>query len=170
MLPRYCDHQQASRGVVVSRNNEGQTIGKFNHNPVLNTKLYEVMFPDGLVHQYMANTIAESIYYQLDEYCHRYQLMYRIIIHKSDGRAFPKSEAFTVSRNRNRARKQTTKGWYLEVKWKYGTNAWVPLREMKESHGIQTAAYAESNELVDEPTLAWCPPFTLKKKDKLFPG
>ena len=67
MLPKDGDHQQATRVVGVSRNNEGQTIGKFNHNPVLNTKLYEVMFPDGLVHQYMANTIAESIYYQVNE-------------------------------------------------------------------------------------------------------
>ena len=69
--------------------------------------------------------------------------------HKSDGRAFPKSEAFTVSRNGKRACKQTTKGWYLEVQWKNGTNSWVPLMEMRESHLIQTIEYAESNDLID---------------------
>ena len=60
------------------------------------------MFQDGLVHQYTANTIAENIYSQVSEEGHIYQLMNQIISHKSDGRAFPKSEVFTVSRNGNR--------------------------------------------------------------------
>ena len=100
------------------------------------------MLPDGAVHQYVANTIAENIYSQVDGYGHLYQLMDHIRNQKSDGREFPKSEAFMVSRNGNRARKQTTKGWYLEVQWKDCTSSWVPLRDMKESHGIQTSEYA----------------------------
>ena len=86
--------------------------------------------------------------------------------HKSDGRAFPKSEAFTVSKNGNRARKQTTRGYYLEVQCKDGTNSWVSVREMKESHGIRTAEYVESNKLLDELEFAWWDQFNLKKKDK----
>ena len=39
---------------------------------------------------------------------------------------------------------------------------------MKESHGIQTADYAESHELIEEPEFAWWDPFTLKKKDKMI--
>ena len=148
MLPRDGDHQKVARVAGVSRNNEGQKIGEFNHNPILNTKVYDVMFPDGAVHQYEAKAIAENIYSQVDEDCHQYQLMDHINNHKSYGRALPKIKAFTVPRNRNRARKQTTKGWYLEVQWKDGTNSWVPLREMRKSHGIQTVEYVEANELI----------------------
>ena len=115
VLPRDGDHQKSARVVGVSRNNEGQKIGEFNRNPILNTKVYDVMFPDGAVHQYEAKAIAENIYSQVDEDCHKYQLMDHINNHKSYGRALPKIKAFTVPRNRNRARKQTTKVWYLEV-------------------------------------------------------
>ena len=88
--------------------------------------------------------------------------------HKSDGISLPNSEAFKVSRNVNRARKQTNKGWYLEEQWKDGTNLWVPLRDMKESHGIQTVEYTEASELIDKPSFAWWDPFTLKKKTKII--
>ena len=96
------------------------------------------MLPDGEFHQYAANTISDNRYSQVDEDGHRYQLMDHIRNKKSDGRALTNSEAFTVSRNGKRARKKTTKGWYLEVQWKDGKNSWVSLREIKESHGIQT--------------------------------
>ena len=122
MLPRKGDKRQAERVLGVSRKNEGQRIGESNHNLILNTKVYKVMFPDGWVHQYAANTIAKNIYYKVDKEGHQYLLMDHISNHKSDGREFPKSEAFTVSRNGKRACKQTTKGWYLEVQWKDGTN------------------------------------------------
>ena len=89
------------------------------------------MFQDGEVQQYAANTIDENIYYQVYEYGYGYQLMDHIINHKLDGREFPKSEEFTVSRNVKRSCKQTNKGWYLLVQWKDCTNSWVPLREMK---------------------------------------
>ena len=134
--------------IIIIRNNEGQTNREFNHSPILNTKVYNVMFPYGAVHQYVANTIAYNIYSQVDEDDHRYQLMYHISNHMSDGISLPKSEAFMVSRNGNRNHKINTKGWYLEVQWKDGTNSWVPLR-IKESHGIQTAEYAEAHELIN---------------------
>ena len=57
----------------------------------------------------------------------------------------------------------------MGVQWKDGTNSWVPLREMKESHKIQTAEYAEANELLDEPAFLWWDPFTLNKKDRMIP-
>ena len=60
MLPRDGDHQKPARVVGFSRNNEGQKIGEFNHKPILNTKVYGVMFPDVAVHQYGANTIARG--------------------------------------------------------------------------------------------------------------
>ena len=60
------DNQQAARVLGFSSNNEWQAIVKFNHSPILNTKVYDVMFPDGAVQQYSANTIVENIYSQVD--------------------------------------------------------------------------------------------------------
>ena len=70
MLPRDGDHHQATRVVGIIRNNDGQTIREIDHNLILNTKVYDVMFPDGVVHQYAANTISENIYSQVDEDSH----------------------------------------------------------------------------------------------------
>ena len=122
VLPRDGDHQKAARVVGVSRNNEGQTIGEFNHNPILNTKVYDVTFPDGAVHQYESKTIAENIYSQVDEDSININLWITSTITSHMEEHLPKIKVFTVPRNVNRAHKQTTKGWYLEVKWQDGTN------------------------------------------------
>ena len=91
MVSRGGDNQQAARVVGVSRDNEGKTMGEFNHNPILNNKVCDVMFPDGAINQYAANTISDNIYYKLDEEGHQYQLLDHISNHKSDGRALSKS-------------------------------------------------------------------------------
>ena len=38
-----------------------EVIGDHNKNPILNTILYDVEFPDGAIKPYAANTIAENI-------------------------------------------------------------------------------------------------------------
>jgi hypothetical protein len=51
-------------GQVISRKRDvvGNPIGKSNVNPILDTRLYQVMFPDGIVAEYSANVIAECLY------------------------------------------------------------------------------------------------------------
>ena len=68
MLPRNGDHRQAARVIGIISNNEGQAIGEFNQNLILNTKVYDIIFLDVAVHQYAANTISKNIYYQVDKY------------------------------------------------------------------------------------------------------
>ena len=46
--------------------NNGKLVGTFDENPVLNSMIYDVQFPDGAVKQYAANIIAENILYQVD--------------------------------------------------------------------------------------------------------
>jgi hypothetical protein len=64
LLPR--DGQKVL-GHVTShkRDAEGNPIGKAYDNPILDTRLYQVTFPDGNVAEYSANIIAESIYSQV---------------------------------------------------------------------------------------------------------
>ena len=170
MLPKDGEHMQAARVIGQSRDKEGKTIGTFNQNPILNTKIYDVMFPDGSVSQYAANIIAENIYSQIDEDGYRYQLLESILDHRKDGRAIPKSEGYVVSKNGNKARKQTTKGWYFKVKWKDGTDSWVALKDLKESNPLQVAEYVQVAELIDEPAFAWWAELALKRRDKIIAG
>ena len=168
MLPKDGQHMQAARVIGPSKDKDGKRYGTFSQNPILNTTVYDVMFPDGSVKAYAANIIAENIYSQVDEDGFRYQLIDHIIGHRKDGKALPKSEAFTVSKNGNKVRRQTTKGWEFEVQWKDGTESWVPLRELKESHPVQVAEYAVTAEIGDEPAFAWWVPHTIKKRDQII--
>ena len=54
-----------------SKDKDGNFIGTSNKNIVLDTTVYDVMFPDGSLSQYSANIIAESIHSQVDEEGHR---------------------------------------------------------------------------------------------------
>ena len=51
-------------GIVVSQviDDLEKLIRKFNSNTLQDSKVYEVLFPDGSLEQYSANIIAESIY------------------------------------------------------------------------------------------------------------
>ena len=49
-----------------SKENNGNIIGKYDNNPMLNTMLYDVKFPDGTIRKYGANIIADKMYSQVD--------------------------------------------------------------------------------------------------------
>ena len=49
------------------READGTAKGHAHPNPILDTRTYEVEFPDGQVTEYTANVIAESMYAQCDE-------------------------------------------------------------------------------------------------------
>jgi hypothetical protein len=88
--------------------------------------------------------------------------------HRTDGRAVKADDGFVTSKNGRRTRRFTTKGWFLQVMWKDGTENWLPLKELKESHPVEVAEYAEANKLLSEPAFAWWAPFTLKKRNKII--
>ena len=60
LLPNGLDIQA---GTVVERakDSNGQAIGSYDKNPICDSRLYDVMFPDGRLLQYSANLISESI-------------------------------------------------------------------------------------------------------------
>ena len=45
----------------------GNVVGTFDNNPLLNSLIYDVEFPDGSIREYAANVIAENMYSSLDE-------------------------------------------------------------------------------------------------------
>ena len=45
----------------------GEVTGQFHKNPLLNSIVYDVEFPDGAIQEYSANIIAQNMYSTLDE-------------------------------------------------------------------------------------------------------
>ena len=73
-----------------ARDAEGELFGTRNSNPILDTRSYEVEFPDGDDAEFNANVIAENMFLQCDDAGNQYRLMYRIVDHKSNGKAVSK--------------------------------------------------------------------------------
>ena len=44
----------------------GKVMGKHSDNPILNTLMYDVEFPDGTIRPYAVNVIADNIYAQFN--------------------------------------------------------------------------------------------------------
>jgi hypothetical protein len=61
----------------------GNPIGLRHNNPILDTRQYKVKFPDGMTDVFTANTIAESMYLQVNGDGHSYLLMSEITNHGS---------------------------------------------------------------------------------------
>ena len=49
-----------------SKDDNGNIIGKYGSNPMINTMVYDVKFPDGSIREYGKNVIAYNMYYQVD--------------------------------------------------------------------------------------------------------
>ena len=146
------------RGQVIrrKRDHEGHPIGIRNRNPILDTREYEVEFSNGNSSSYMANTIAENLYAQVDQEGRSYALLSEIIDHTYDG---------TGPRDSGR---HTTKGWKFLVAWKDGTTSYVPLREMKNTFLVETADYAIGNQIDKEPAFSWWVPHVVRKRERMI--
>ena len=167
LLPQGEEEQMAKviRRVVDS---DGRVHGTFNENPILNTLVYEVEFPDGAVKEYAANVIAENILRQVDSTGRYSHVMDGILSHRKDGSAVTKDNAFIVTKRGRRKLRQTTIGWHFQVQWRDGTSQWIPLKELKESNPVEVAEYVTARGLADEPAFAWWVPYTLKKRDRII--
>lgn len=64
--------------------------------------------------------------------------------------------------------RKTTQGWKLLVQWADGTESWIPLRDLKESHPVDVAEFAQARGIDGEPAFAWWVPYTLRKRDVII--
>lgn len=156
--------EKIMRGEIIRRKQDqnGRPVGVRNANPILDTREYEVQFPDGTVQSYIANSIAENLYSQVDAEGHSFSIFEEIIGHKKDDSAISTDE---LSDDKPYF---TTKGWKFLISWKDGTSSYVPLREMKKTYPLQTAEYAVSHGLAHEPAFKWWVPFTMRKRDRIL--
>jgi hypothetical protein len=107
---------EISIGKVVRRKRDmdGTVRGQANANSMLDTRTYEIEFPDGRSDEYTSNIIAENMYAQFDAEGRKYNMMEGIVDHKTDGRAIDRADMH-IKHVINKQVRKTTKGWHLCV-------------------------------------------------------
>ena len=56
----------------------------------------------------------------------------------------------------------------VKGRWKAGTASWIKLSDLKESNPIETAEYAVSRKIDQEPVFVWRASTTLKRRSDIF--
>lgn len=144
---------------------DGKTQGSYNRFHTLNTMSYDVEFPDGTVKEYAGNQIAENILRQIDQEGYTITHLDSIVDYKTDDAAVTEQNAYVTTRGGARRLRKTTCGWHLLVRWTDGSQQWVTLADLKESHPVETAEFAVAHNIHKEPAFAWWVPYTLRKRD-----
>ena len=67
------------------RDKNGLPIGTANDNPILDSRVFEVEFPDGHKAAMAANIIAENLFSQIDSEGNRHALFDEIVSHRVNG-------------------------------------------------------------------------------------
>ena len=140
MLPRGNTH---SRGKIIGRKiySYGNAIGRTNDNPILLKNEYCVDFYDGDVSEMTANAILESMYAACDDDGNSYLMMESIVEYGKNNKHTIISDKKVVHRGWNYMRRSTV-GWQLCAQWIYGSTSRKSLRDLKESHTVETEEYA----------------------------
>ena len=146
----------------------GTVEGVYDENPLLNSIVYEVEFPDGHVNEYSANVIAENMLSQVDSEGYSLTLMDGIVDFKKDSTAVSMDDKYVITKRGRRRLRKTTTGWKFLVRWKDGSETWIQLCDLKESHPIEVAEFAKATNIDKEPAFAWWVPYTLRKRDVIL--
>jgi hypothetical protein len=150
-----------------ARDGEGNPIGILHANPLQDTRVYDVEFPDGSTAEYGANLIATAMFAQVDDEGRSYQILDEIVDHRRTKDAIPDDDAYTTIRGR-RHPIRTTRGWEMCVQWKNGDTSWESLMDMKEANPIESAEYAVAHGISTKPAFNWWAQYTLKKRDAII--
>ena len=129
------DRNEIAKVMGRKRNSDGLFVGRPHRNPILDSRLFTVSFPDGDEMDVSYNTIAEHLFSQVDEEGNQYRLFKEIVGHRKNKRAIDKADQFRMTNGKS-TKKQTTAGWYLEVEWADGSTSWLPLKELKETNSM----------------------------------
>jgi hypothetical protein len=145
----------------------GELIGESNANPILDTRIFHVEFPDGHLEEYSTNKIAEALYSQIDEQGNSTGIFHEICDHRKSDKAVKVSDGFVTSGSTPKP-VITTKGWDLKIQWKDGSYDWIPLSQIKEANPIEVAEYAVAQKIHKEPAFNWWVSKVLRKRDRLI--
>jgi hypothetical protein len=151
---------------------DGRTAGTtYDDNPMLNSIVYEVKFPDGQVKEYTANVIAENMLTQVGSDGYSTTILKAIIDYCTDEAvAVPKADKYVYTSSGQKRLQKTTAGWSLLIQWADKSEAWVLLKDLKESHPCEAAEFAKARGITDKPTFVWWVPGprSLLHNEKLY--
>jgi hypothetical protein len=162
------DEMVTGKVVARKRDADGVAKGRANANPILDTRVYQVEFADGSSAEYAANVIAEAIYAQVDDEGRHHLVLEDVIDYRKSTDACRVEDMWITSKNGNKHRCLTTKGWDLCVQWKDGSTSWVPLKDLKESNPIEVAEFAIAHRIEHEPAFAWWVPHVMKTRERVI--
>ena len=123
---------------------------------------------DGHKASLAANAIAENMFAQVDDEGNRFVMLESIVDHRTDGNEIKKDDAFIMSHNGGRRRKQTTRGWEILLQWKDGSYTWETMKDVKGSYPVQLAEYVHQRKVSEKPAFAWWVPHVLKKRNRII--
>ena len=167
-LPRGGGEVEFARVVKRMRDKDGLPIGTANDNPILDSRIYEVEFPDGHKASLAANVIAENLFAQVDPEGNRLALLDDIVDYRTNGKQVLMEDGLVTTSMGTKRKKETTTGWELLLQWKDGSTTWVALKDAKESYPVQVAEYAIAAGISVQPAFAWWVPFTMKKRKQII--
>ena len=133
----------------------------------MDSRVYEVEYLDGHKASLAANTIAVNMFAQVDDEGKRSVLLDSIADHRVNGDQLLLDDAFITSKNGDKRRKQTTKGWEILLQWKDGSTTWETMKDVKESYPVQLAEYSHDKRIATQPAFAWWVPHVLHKKSRI---
>ena len=168
ILPKSNSSSMMGKVLRRSTDKHGCEIGQYDQNPLLNTATYDVLFPDGSVHHFGANVIAQNLYSQIDDSGHTMRRLDSLLDHKTDNTAVPKSEMYITTQSGQKRLRRSTMGWYILAQWTDGTQEWIPLKLLKEHFPVEVAEYSVAHGLQNEPAFAYWINHVLKKRDKII--
>eukprot|EP00804_Cyclotella_cryptica_P018964 CCRYP_006472-RA/>CCRYP_006472-RA protein AED:0.42 eAED:0.47 QI:0/-1/0/1/-1/1/1/0/213 len=112
--------QELGRVLRWKQDADGKVVGAVNHNPALDTRVYEVRFPDGRTEELAANVIAEAVYAQCDADGNQYVLLDAIVDYRKDpSLAVARDDKISIVDGK-KIIKSSTHGWELCCEWKDG--------------------------------------------------
>ena len=130
----------------------GNTVGKYNDNPLFNSMLYDIELPDGKIKEYSANIIGENMYARVDADGYVHSMMESILDSKRDSSAIDKEDMYITTESGQRPIWKTNLGWKLLVQWKTKTYKWIPLKDLKESNPLEVSEFSSERGIESEPT------------------
>ena len=151
------------------RDSSGNPIGEPNENPILDTRIYELEFPDGATAEYSVNTISENLFNQAGDNGWDTGIFSEIVgLRKDDAIAIPRSKGTITSNNGQTRNVITTKGWEAHIKWQDQSTSWLPLNVVKESYPVELAEFAYANGFEPEPAFKWWTRHVLRHRDRMI--
>ena len=89
---------KAAKVVGRTKDENGNIIATYDHDPMLNSMVYDVEFPDGEIKEYSANIIAQNMYTQFDANGHHHTLLDSIVNYQKFNNAVDKADQYLTTK------------------------------------------------------------------------